>query len=245
MSRYYVGIDDTDNLESRGTGFHARSLGQQINSQQLGRCRFITRHQLLFSSLVPFTSHNSAACLVVDGVDDARQLWDWCENYLRTESAEGADAGLCLLAANQALMPVMRFGFRCKHQVVAQADALGVARESAIQLAGLTGDKQGLIGALAASALCASGSDGRLLWLNGMRECKGQTLILHELLAATDIEVVQSDAGAILRDDASTIAMGEWPRAIWLNGQATLVVTAVDENSGEWRVAEKSYLKQF
>lgn len=245
MTTFYVGIDDTDNLNSRGTGFHARSLGQQINEQKLGRCRLITRHQLLFSALVPFTSHNSAACLVVDDVDDPDRLWDWCETYLRRESAEGADAGLCLLESTQVVMPVIRFGFLCKHQLVSQRDALVCAGEQDIRVAGLTGDKQGLIGAFAAAALCASGSDGRLLWLNGMRECKGKTLTLAELQQATDIEVVQSDAGGVLNSATDSIEMGEWPRAIWLNGQTTLIVTAADEINGKWHVAEKSYLKQF
>jgi hypothetical protein len=41
-----IGIDDTDNLESRGTGYRVRQLANWLAENQLGAQR-ITRHQLL------------------------------------------------------------------------------------------------------------------------------------------------------------------------------------------------------
>ena len=35
--RYLIGIDDTDNLESRGTGFRARCLGAELTDAGLAR----------------------------------------------------------------------------------------------------------------------------------------------------------------------------------------------------------------
>jgi len=40
-------IDDTDNLESRGTGELASILAREIEENSWGMSRFITRHQLL------------------------------------------------------------------------------------------------------------------------------------------------------------------------------------------------------
>ncbi len=54
---WLIGIDDTDNLESRGTGFRARQLAQQLQQRGLARLRGVTRHQLFVSPEIPYTSH--------------------------------------------------------------------------------------------------------------------------------------------------------------------------------------------
>jgi len=244
-ARLYIGIDDTDNLESRGTGFHARSLCDSINQQQLGSCRYVTRHQLLMSPLVPFTSHNSAACLVVENPVDIDALETLCIEYLLENSAEGADAGLCLLSEDKLTRELMQFGIICKHRVVTQDRATALAAQHGIRLHGLTGTKDGLIGALAATTLCGSGSDGRLLWLAGMREHAEQTLTLKQLLESTDIAIVQSREGKTLHGETTLIDMGTWPRTIWLGGEPCLIVEPHEDKADVWQVATKSYLKQF
>ena len=244
--RWYIGIDDTDNIDSRGTGFHARSLGAVINDQKLGECRFITRHQLLMSPLVPFTSHNSAACLVIEKLNSPIEVVEkLCIEYLLNESAEGADVGLCLASEQQLSKAMLQFGFICKQRLVTQQHARDLAQQQSVILHGLTGTQDGVIGALAAVSLCGSGVDGRLLWLPGMRDHVNQTLSLSNLLDVTEITVVQDLQGQVLTDPENLIAMGSWPRAIWLGGEATLIVEPDEENSNEWKVATKSYLKQF
>ena len=47
MNVLLIGIDDTDNLESRGTGYRARMLARHLGEAQLGTVTGITRHQLL------------------------------------------------------------------------------------------------------------------------------------------------------------------------------------------------------
>lgn len=244
--RLFIGIDDTDNLQSRGTGFHARSMGAAINENKMGQCRFITRHQLLMSPLVPFTSHNSAACLVVDNpVAPLEEIENYCIDYLISNSADGADAGLCLAFQNQLSMGSFQYGVICKHRLVDQAFAMQLAKAHQLKLHGLTGTHDGLIGALAAVNLCGSGNDGRLLWLAGMRDHVEQCLSLKQLYDATDITVVQSQHGQVLTDPNCKIHMGAWPRTIWMGGEACLIVEPYEENPDEWQVAAKNYLKQF
>ena len=60
-----IGIDDTDNLETRGTGFRARQLASGLQASALATTHGITRHQLLVDPRIPYTSHNSSACLRV------------------------------------------------------------------------------------------------------------------------------------------------------------------------------------
>jgi hypothetical protein len=57
----YIGLDDTDNKTSRGTGRLARAIAESLAERYA--VRGITRHQLLVDPRVPYTSHNSSATL--------------------------------------------------------------------------------------------------------------------------------------------------------------------------------------
>ncbi|MDD4254161.1 MAG: ABC transporter substrate-binding protein, partial [Methanofollis sp.] len=55
----YVAMDDTDNLESRGTGRLARNVAAALSETY--DIYGVTRHQLFFNEAIPYTSHNSCA----------------------------------------------------------------------------------------------------------------------------------------------------------------------------------------
>ena len=62
-SRILIGIDDTDDSESTGTGCLAQRLVGVLGEAGLGSAVGITRHQLLIDPRIPYTSHNSSACI--------------------------------------------------------------------------------------------------------------------------------------------------------------------------------------
>lgn len=242
-----IGLDDTDNLESCGTGYHARTIASELQSRGLAEPVHITRHQLLVSPLVPYTSHNSAACVRVKAeLGREIAILDHCREYLLANSAEGSDAGLCVLAEESVSTAIQRFGFLCKRRRVYQKDARQLAERYGAPLLGLTGSHDGIIGALSAVGLHASGSDGRLLWLKGLREMTDRKVTLGEIFAKTGLEIAQSVEGEVLSEPSLTVAMGSWPRAVWMNGEAVLIVEKGEDHDGtDWRVASKPYLKQF
>lgn len=242
-----IGLDDTDNLESCGTGYHARTIAKSIEEQGLGQCVHITRHQLLFSPLVPFTSHNSAACIrLVVEPHHVPAIRAYAESYLLEHSAEGSDAGLCVIAEELVPKQVQHFGYLCKRRLLQQPQAWELARQFGIVLHGLTGNQDGVIGALAAVGLHSSGCDGRLLWIRGLRDLLEQTVSLESLLRDTGVELVQTIEGAVLTAPETMIELGSWPRAVLLGGQAVLIVErGEDHASANWRVAPKQYIKQF
>ncbi len=51
--KWLIGIDDTDNLESRGTGHRVRWLGDLLAREDLADIKGITRHQLLVDPRIP------------------------------------------------------------------------------------------------------------------------------------------------------------------------------------------------
>jgi hypothetical protein len=239
----YIGIDDTDNLETRGTGFRARQLIERLQENNLAGGIAVTRHQLLVDDRVPYTSHNSSACLVVkrhDGVDDD-QLMDFCRAFLLETAAEGSDAGLCLATHVQA-SNVIDFGRKAQVDVVGQDEARSTARKHGIRLEGLTGNQQGIIGSLSAVGLHVQGNDGRYLWPRGLRQYAGQRLTVSDLKRDAGIEKVSLLGGAEIEDETALINLGDWPRAVRVDNHAVLLVEH-DEARHEYKVLDKAVIK--
>ncbi len=243
--RFLIGIDDTDNEESRGTGHHGRQLGKLLAEGGLAQLEGITRHQLLQDPRIPYTAKNSAVCLAVR-LEESRQseAAEFCRQYLLRESAPGADAGLCVAhweAVNEA---IQEFGLAAKREVLTSAEAVRLAEEAGILLEGLTGDKIGLIGALAGVGLRAGGSEGRFVWLPGLRQLEG-VYTVEQLQQAAQIKVVIKLDHTELPLSAR-VSVGEWVRPILHNGQAALLVEdANDTEESEWRTAAKEIVKRY
>ena len=244
----YVGIDDTDNLESRGTGFHARELAARIMETGLGVIHGITRHQLFVSPEIPYTSHNSSACLAVSLNEAATmtELAALCRDFLEKKSALGSDAGFCIHSGVDVPESVKAFGTQAKSTVLTAAATHELAKANGCHLEGVTGDHGGVIGALSAVGLRATGVDGRFIWVQGLREMAGMKLPLQSLLARTGVDCVQTWDGFVLDDPTDDIDLGEWPRPILKTHKATLLVEENDDLSHvHWRVVSKDYIKRF
>ena len=241
--RYLVAIDDTDNLESRGTGFRSRQLCDAIGASGIGRGLGITRHQLLVDPRIPYTSHNSAACLEVEAPDGAApELFALGREFLLRESAPGSDAGLAVINAGAVPLAVREFGMRAKREVLTLEEAEQLAADAGMLHAGLTGTGGGVIGAVAAVGLRAAGNDGRYLWLPGLREVGGVHTVA-ELRDAASIAEVQDLRGAPV-GDAERVDVGDWPRPILLEGRAVLLVEEAEDDDCGWRSAPRDLVKR-
>jgi hypothetical protein len=239
MNRFLIGIDDTDNLETRGTGHCVRQLADWLRENHLGQPKGITRHQLLVHPQIPYTSHNSSACLAVEA-ERASDVWDASREFLIKTSARGSDVGLCMGVWENIQEEVSSFGRRAKTEVLTMPEAQQTASRSAIRCEGLTGTGGGIIGALAGVGLHRGGNDGRFLWLPGLRELRGRYSI-EEMLANGHVERVCT----VHHDElspAEVIDVGEWVRPVLRNGKSTLYV---EEKDHEWHILSKEYIKSL
>lgn len=157
----WLGIDDTDTLETPGTNKLALALVGQLSD--VLTVRLVVRHQLFLDSRVPYTSHNGSASLWAEPVGSIdvpalaarirRLIVDWCP--------PGSDPGLCI--ATFVPPEITAFGQRCQHEVVTLDEAHALARQHTLHLESIGGTGDGVIGALAAVGLLATRNDGRVL----------------------------------------------------------------------------------
>jgi hypothetical protein len=242
--QWLIGVDDTDNLESRGTGHRARRLGQLLAEAGLAVVQGITRHQLLVDPRIPYTSHNSSACLTAEAPEDrVGGLRDLCADYLLKESAPGSDAGLCIASWSAVSPAVKSFARRAQTEVLTRDEAASLAKSEGIILEGLTGDGGGIIGSLAAVGLRVVGNGGRFLWLAGLRELTG-IHSLEQLRSLVGIDEITTVEGTVVPDSA-LIDVGPWPRPILRNGRAVLLVEEVENGASHWQVVHKEVIKQY
>ncbi|MBN2683479.1 MAG: hypothetical protein JXR58_13375, partial [Bacteroidales bacterium] len=204
-----IGIDDTDNKESRGTGFLSRQMGKQISDTKLGFVEGITRHQLFVHKDIPYTSQNSSACLLVE-TEKIDLLTSFCRNFLLENAALGSDVGLCVANFNIVSKRVCDWGKSAKNTVLSMQAAMNMAAEEQIFLEGLTGTNIGVIGALAGVGLRKDGNDGRFIWLMGkeIRDMNG-IMKASEILSFSGINKIECLNGTSPEPN-DYILLGDW-----------------------------------
>jgi len=244
--RYLIGVDDTDNLESRGTGFRARCLGAELASRGLATISGVSRHQLYVHPDIPYTSHNSSLCLdaqLAPGRYD--EMVDLCREFLLRESADGSDAGLCIAEFDSLSEEVVKFGQQAKDTVLTKNQAQSLAQRAGVYLEGLTGDHGGIIGSLAGVGLRKAGNDGRFVWLQGVRELSGVARAM-DLLQTTGVDAIRDLQGTPVGPE-SKISVDPWPRAVVLDGRAVLLVekTENDNVDYQWQLLPREQIKRY
>lgn len=161
----FVCIDDTDNLESIGTGELLENMMREAAARKLAKSGFVVRYQFLVDDAIPYTSHNSAMCCTAQ-TDDRAAFTAFCQSYLQHNAAEGSDPGLCVLTDDDALdyAPLIAFGRLAQTQVLTKAQAYAAAKAFGpdVHLSEHGGTGGGVIGALAGAALRAGKAEGRI-----------------------------------------------------------------------------------
>ena len=245
--RFFVGIDDTDTKDTRGTGFNARQIGKLIEDQKIGIVEGIVRHQLFFDPRIPYTSANSSASLEVE-CDDFEALKQLCLDYLNEIAPLGSDVGLCISEAGLIPELVVEWGNRAKVEVLTQQEGRKTANDNGIYLRGLCGTEDGIIGALAAIGLRKGGNDGRFIWLKGkqeLREIPSGIYQIEQIRNELKLDQVISKNKELV-NDLESIYIDEWIRPIHKNHQKILIVEKALKNTNyEWEVASKEYIKSI
>lgn len=243
-----IAIDDTDSLESRGTGHLAQIMIERIEKMRWGICARITRHQLFVHEDIPYTSHNSAMCFEAE-IDKHRyeDLVGFGMRFLETESEKGSDPGLCVVNMDNGLNTdiLTAFGRRAKTEVLEKSAAYAIANDLGVHLSEHGGDGQGIVGALAGTGLRLSGNDGRFRgWLHYGKA--GETISAKDLLADGFVDRVQSTEGEIIAPELPVLLSEEKIKTVLQDHrQVVLVRNTTAAGPIKWQTLTKEQVKQI
>ncbi len=244
--RYLIGIDDSDNKESRGTGYNSRQLAKHLEDHDVAMVNGITRHQLFVHPDIPYTSQNSSACLDVIA-DDFNILKGHSRSFMVDAGAEGSDVGLCIIHWDSISEDVINWGLDAKKRVLTLKNAELLASYSDIYLEGLLGTRDGMIGALAAVGLRRSGNDGRFIWLKGsrnIRDIENGIYTIDYLTCEIGVDVIQFEDQAIENPD-DKVFLNNWARPVLKDYKAVLLVENEKNNKYyDWKCSEKSAVRK-
>ncbi|MBI2910640.1 MAG: ABC transporter substrate-binding protein [Chloroflexi bacterium] len=232
MPLLFIGLDDTDTLDSRGTGRLARHVAAHLEERGLGRSLGVSRHQLLVDPAIPYTSHNSSLCVALDTPAEREEILAASRRVMEDDFVPGADPGLCVARSDQVTSEVLSFGARAAQVLVTEDEAYGVAQRAGLLLVALGGTGLGVIGALAAVAQRAAGSEGRFVEVRGVRAVPA-SLSVAQLKQETDIADVRDPAGCSIGDGEMVETLG-WIRPSLVHGAPVLLVEQHPERAGLW-----------
>ena len=226
----YIGFDDTDNITAdRGTGKLARWFEDELPESCL--MEGVIRQQLLIDDKIPYTSHNSSACVKVHMPDASlvQALTARAIAHVRRHASEGSDPGLCVVCEGDASLPgLIAFGRACTARIVTQREALDAALNS--HLSGHGGTNDGIIGAAAAVGLTASGWSGRFIEYGRLRELPDPVRVSE--LECAGIFVVSGDRDAKVPAPDDLVHTKGWLRPRLWGRRAVLLVMPSEE--GVW-----------
>lgn len=247
--KLYICLDDTDNLESRGTGKLTALLIEELVKRNWGHATPITRHQLFVHPDIAYTSHNSSMCF---GFETRERLIAeitalGCD-FLDKESAAGSDPGLCVAAVPkiQLIHEVVAFGFRAKEEVLDKTEAYELARLAGIHLSEHGGTGIGVIGALAGVGLRMGGNDGRF---RGKIEIEPAwtAITVASLIERTYVDEVQNIDGLRL-PNRELVLLGETVKPVLLGGKCVQLVYPTEKTGPDqprWQTCTKNHVKMY
>jgi hypothetical protein len=230
--KYYIGFDDTD---TQNTPYGTGKVARWFESELPPSCRLwgVIRQQLLVHEKVPYTSHNSAACLVIEAEKDCSRtlLLESAVEHLKRHSVEGSDPGLCLAAeSDEGLGLLTEFGQRCTQYVIEQEEAYDLAERAGIHLSAHGGTGQGVIGAMASVGLTVWGWAGRCIEFAGLRSLPQKITV--SALRDHGVLVVSVDRDALTPCDGDKVDTHGWCRPRLMGGKPVLLLNRMED--GTW-----------
>ncbi len=221
----YVCLDDTDNLESRGTGKLSRTIAKKLSKEY--PVYGVTRHQLYKHPDIPYTSHNTCSVIHIEDMDGNYndEIFEAVKNEMMADFIDGSDPGLAVAQENQIEPALVAFGNDAKYKILNQDQARNLAKTLKIRLEGLGGTEDGVIGAMAGIGLAYTKNDGRFL-LIGNKKLKGSNTV--ETILEIGVDAVFTLDGRLVTEGLVTND-SKLTKPCPINGE---VILFVEEENG-------------
>ena len=219
---FLLSIDDTDSLNSRGTGRLARVIAATLGQDYTVIA--VTRHQLFVHESIPYTSHNSCAVIHIGpcAPEHGEKIFSRARGVMKEDFVEGSDPGIALAHITEVTPEMVIFGQDAKRKVLTQEMARTIACKYSIRLEGLGGTEDGVIGAMAGIGLASTGNDGRFIQKGRIREIKGPATA--ETLLDAGIDMIVTLDGVPVTTGIIQVQEEKSVKPCPVNGKAVLFV---------------------
>ena len=229
----YVGIDDTNNSESVGTGKFTRHVADEIS--KIYPVYGVTRHQFYVHPDIDYSIHNFCAVIHVNtGKEHVNTVFDIAQQKIKSDFNMGSNPGLAVADESQISPAVVIYGKDAKEKVLTQRCARIIAKNSNIKLSGFGQNKNGVIGALAGVGLAFTKNDGRFIQLDKLRSIKEPSSVNHFINSGIDriftLEGTEIKDGTVFNEDNKPV------KPSLINGE---VVLFVKQENGLFRAINK------
>jgi len=141
----------------------------------------------------------------------------------------GSDPGVCV--TTEVPQAIAEFGVRCQREVVRQTEARELAEQHSLHLEGCGGTEDGVIGALAAVGLAATGNDGRVVQI-GMwpDDLSGDQNVATLRARSVEVQLVDSHQAI----PTGTIDVGKHLRPNYRDDRIVLFATRENESASSF-----------
>jgi hypothetical protein len=226
----FVGLDDTDMLDTPGTNKLAMHLARLLDDAY--ETQWIVRHQMLVDPRVPCTRMNGSVSLGLTprGTHQLAALATRICEEMIAWCPDGSDPGLCI-AEDAVPESVCEWGRRAQRELVSQDEALQIAGDAGVFLRPLGGTGGGIIGALAAVGLLATWNSGRVVHHGSHGERPFDvtgTLPAAEIRARGVDRILRMDTGETI--EQGSIDLGKRLRPNLRGGRVVLYVLPSDSD---------------
>ena len=230
MKKILISIDDTDDLESIGTGELLENMCRELEREGFGTGGFVTRHQLYICDEIAYTSHNSSMCCEFECSKNLDDLLVYAKRFLEENSAEGSDPGLCVILCGIEMPDVTEFGKMAQQRVLTKKEAYDTASKypGAVFLSEHGGTGDGIIGALAGAGLRLTGNDGRVKGKIYPKE-GGEIISVSDACSMYGLGQVCDEMSGERLKECEMIRFEGPTKAIFKDGLVTLPVNKVQD----------------
>jgi len=242
--KLYICMDDTDNIETQGTGWLVEDACREMTTMGWGRFSMISRHQLYVHPDIPYTSHNSSMVFTAETDVRVQDYINFLSDYLVRNSAPGSDPGLCVAVdpSPEDRNALIAFGLQAKKEVLTKTQAYDLAKTLGVHLSEHGGTGGGVIGALAGIGLRLWGFDGRFRgWFHFGRD--GEVVTADRLRGYEVVEDIRTPQGQAI-EGLSPVALRDRVKTVCQGGKSTLLVHPAG-NDGIHAVLGKEEIKAY
>ncbi len=245
--KIFVGIDDSRQLDGYKAGETASWLSKAIEKNGWGKGAIPSRHRLYFHPSIACKKHNTARSFSADLDEPYLEAFiAYACSMVKSNITLDSNTGLAIAVPELMENPddLIEYAYRVKEEIVSKDEALKMAKKPGLYLFELSGNGQGVIGALAAAGLRATGNDGQ--FRGKLKLGTGEYYIanVREIIEKTYVEQVKNMDFENLGED-DHVRMGEKVKVVLLDDKYTLMVFPTEIEYPKWQTSTTHMLRIF